>query len=58
MNKLNFSTAFFIFAIVLALTTKWSITGCIFVICASLYLLSETIPKLWRTLNARKKIRP
>ena len=55
MNKLNFSTAFFIFAIVLALATKWSITGCIFVICASLYLLSETIPQLWRVLNARKK---
>ncbi|WP_167553864.1 hypothetical protein [uncultured Eubacterium sp.] len=55
MKKFNFSTAFFMFTIILALATEWSIVGCVFVICASLYMLIETIPQLWRIINGRKE---
>lgn len=48
MKKLSFETLFLIFALILAFTTDWTIYACVFVICASILMLIDVVPKIWR----------
>lgn len=55
ISKISFETLFLIFSLLFAFTSKWSIASCIFAICASVLMLIDKVPKLWRHLKTAAK---
>jgi len=54
MKKISFETLFLLFSVLLAISTDWAIYSSIIVICASLFMLVDVVPKLWRFYHASK----
>lgn len=52
--RIRFHTLFLLFSVLFAIGSGWSIVSCLFTICASVFVLADVIPKIWRYYHASK----
>ena len=53
--RIHFHTLFLGFAVLYAIGSDWSVPSCIFTICASVFMLADVTPKIWRYFHASKR---